>query len=328
MGVVVGGLGGGGDVGLAAVLVEDAGLQGRVEAVASFARCSARVAPPGLKRVRGALYAVAPEADLGRRVFEDKLRSVAAWARRVYIICAEDPWDDIVEALEWLATNHRVSCTLHADIGGDGLLTGYERMLGSYKVDTVARAALAYAAERLGWRAVIAVGAAGGEGGGVEIDHAELAVTLALLEERGAILGVVAPRPGSLWVADALLSRAESGMLPLYLQAARGAGRARINMAYLHGEYEVKPWYRYVILLDALRACRASPLCMAAMGRGLRGLSRWESTRRELDRRVERLYERARRARQRGGSGGVEEEIMRVVERHRRRGGLRAVCRV
>ncbi len=320
MGVIVGGIGGGGDVGLAVVVVEDARLQDSVEAVASFARCSRRKVPNGLGRVAGALYRVLPGAVLGRRVFEDKLVSTVGWAREVFILCAEDPWRELVEGVEWLLQEYEVKCMIHADIGGDALVTGYEAGLGSYTVDTVARAVLASVSERRGVRSIIAVGAAGGEGGGREIGLEDLAATLSLLDSEGAILGVFAPRRESLAPAWSLLGRAESGMLPLFLQAAQGARTARISMAYLHGKYEVKPWYRYIILIDTARACRISPLCMHAIGRGVSGVRRWASNRQGMDRRVARLYVQARSTLSRNGPGLLEEAIMKILERHAGKG--------
>ena len=63
-----------------------------------------------------------------------------------------------MEALDWLSENHDPELALHAEIGGDGLLTGFERNLGSYKTDTLARAALLMATESHGWGSYIAVG--------------------------------------------------------------------------------------------------------------------------------------------------------------------------
>jgi len=319
VGIVVGGIGGGGDVGLAVVLVEDRGLGRSVEAVVSFARCSRRTAPPGLERVGGALYRVVPGARLGRRVFEDKLGAAVSWAGDVFIVCVESPWKELVEGFELLLNRYMIECMLHADIGGDALITGYEAGLGSYRVDTAARALLTYAAEKHGIRSILAVGAAGGEGGGGEIGLPDLAATLSLLSSEGAILGAFTPSRESLAPAWSLLRGAESGMLPLFLRSVMGARVARINMAYLRGEYEVKPWYRYVILVDTARACRASPICVHAIGRGVAGIKRWAARRQGLDRRVVRLYERMRSTLARSGPGPIEEAIMMIVEEHARR---------
>lgn len=83
MSLVVGGVGGGGDIGLAAILVEHYGLQGRVSAVVSFARCKTGKRGVG-RSVAGALVEVVPGLGLGRRAFEDKLPLVAsgAWISR------------------------------------------------------------------------------------------------------------------------------------------------------------------------------------------------------------------------------------------------------
>ncbi|MDK2383996.1 MAG: DUF1152 domain-containing protein, partial [Candidatus Korarchaeota archaeon] len=314
MSIVVGGLGGGGDVGLAAVIVEDLGLADEVAAVVSFARCGSGRVPGGFRRVEGALYDIDPRAGLGRRFFEDKLAVIAGWARRVYVLCALSPWGDIVAGLEWITDNVGAPCSVHADIGGDGLVTGYEEGLGSYKVDTVAKAALAYAAEAYGWRPYIAVGAAGGEGGGGEITVEDLAATLSLLDNGGAIAGVFAPSRGSIYVAEALLAMADSGMLPLYLSAVRGVERARIHRAYLSGEYIVRRWYKYVIVVDAVKACEASPLCKAAKGRGVQGISRWSIAERGGGSGPGRFYREMREIIGRKGSSYAESIIISILE--------------
>ena len=318
MGIIVGGLGGGGDIGLAAVIVEDSGLADSVAAVLSFARCDSRRVPDGLERVEGALYRVIPDAYLGRRFFEDKLYRITAWARRVYVVCALDEWGNIVRGLDWVAENSHVSCMLHTDIGGDGLLTGYEQGLGSYKVDTVAKAALAHAAEEHGWRSYVAVGAAGGEGGGGEISVEDLAATLSLLDQKGAIVGAVVPRRESLVVADILLAEADSGMLPLYLHAARGAVKARIRRAYLRGEYHIEKWYRYIIVLDTVKACSISPLCRAARDKGVRGISRWKTPGQRMDEKGARIYFTVKNSIGRRGRKYAENTIMEILEKHSR----------
>ncbi len=275
MSLVVGGLGGGGDAGLASIIVEGFGIAGRVSAVASFARCRAG-GPRGIgARVAGALVRVPEGPSLDRRLFEDKLRLAAPWAGDVYLVCVEEPWSRIQEAVQWLVEESGAGCLIHGDIGGDGLLTGYERRLGSYKVDAVARAALAWASQELGARTVVAVGAVGAEGGGAELDLAEIYASLAFLHRRGAVLAAWRPSTSHTATARALLSMAESGMLPILIAAIEGRRSVRVDQAYLHGVYEVKPWYSKIVFLDAMRHCELSPLCRAALGRGLAGLRGW-----------------------------------------------------
>ncbi len=108
--------------------------------------------------------------------------------------------------------------------------------------------------------------------GGGEIALLDLAAALSYLDEAGAILAAVEPSEESLWVARALLGLAESGMLPIYVQAVEGRRRARVDMAYLSSEYPAEPWYRYAIILDASRHCELSPLCTTALGRGVAGV--------------------------------------------------------
>ncbi len=315
MALIVGGVGGGGDVGLAAILVEHYGLQGKVSAVVSFARC--KTGKRGVRRrVAGALVEVAASSGLGRRVFEDKLPMVAGWARRVYLVCTEDPWNGVEEAMDWVGAELAPGCSLHADIGGDALLLGYEEGLGSYRTDAVARAAIAYAARRHGIQAFLAVGAAGAEGGGGEIALLDLAATLSYMDESGAILAAVQPSLESLWIARALLRLAESGMLPLYVQAVEGRKTARVDMAYLHGEYRIEPWYSYAIILDASRHCELSPLCKAALGRGVAGISRWSKKRPDPPPRLSKIYRVLRRTARQGGEDYLRWRITSVIEKH------------
>jgi hypothetical protein len=87
---------------------------------------------------------------------------------------------------------------------------------------------------------------------------------------------------------------AESGMLPLYLQAVEGRREARIDMAYLHGAYRVEPWYKYMVFIDEAKHCSLSPICRAARGRGVEALRRWDRPKRPP--RLEKIYRRLRRA--------------------------------
>lgn len=314
MTLVVGGLGGGGDVGLVAILVEDLGLQDRVSAVASFAKCSPGDRGIPGRRVTGALIEVGPWPSLGRRVFEDKLLRVAWWARRAYLICTRGPWSGVTEALEWIITEYSPDSVLHTDLGGDGLLLGYEGSLGSYKTDAVARAALAWASREHGTKSLIAVGGVGSEGGGGELDPLDVAATLEYLDSKGAILAAMVPSRESLTVAKRLLGLAESGMLPLYIHAVEGKRKARIDAAYLHGEYEIKPWYKYTLILDATKHCTLSPLCRTAIGKGIQGISRWQ--RPEPPGELAKIQDRLKQALQQRGEKAVEEAILSIIEKH------------
>ena len=322
--LIVGGLGGGGDVGLAAVLVEAYRLQDRIPAIVSFAKCVADSSRGIGRHVAGALMEVEPGASLNRRVFEDKLMQVAGWARRAFLVCTLNLWSDIVDALKLVYERYRARCMLHADLGGDALLMGYEKRLGSYETDAVARASLAWLSEEYGVRSVLALGGIGAEGGGEEIDAVDVAAVLQYLDARGIILGSLVPSVESLGVARMLLERAESGMLPLYLQAVEGRSVAKVNMAYLHGVYRIKPWYKYVLLLDAARHCRVSPLCEAAIGRGRRGIVKWRRRRPPQD--LERIYRVLRRDMRKRGEEVVQETIMRIMDKYLGRFRLRERC--
>ena len=267
--VVLGGLGGGGDVGLALMLARLAGIDlGRV-VVASFLKCSVERDRLGRLRVEGALIEIPEGFFAERRHFEDKLPRLFPELRgRVYGICVFSPWRDVEAAIDYLLDEYRPGCSLHTDLGGDAALQGYEEKLGSYDTDALAKAALAWASEERGLNSIIAVGCPGCEGGGEWLDQAELAAMLLYLDKLGAIRGVIHPPPTEAWVIEELLRHADSGMLPLYHAALQGLSRAEVRRAYLSGVYEVKPWYPKVILLDPASSCRASPLCSQLIGRG------------------------------------------------------------
>jgi hypothetical protein len=108
----------------------------------------------------------------------------------VYVVCTKAPFEDVMRGLRLLAVEHGVESLLSVDIGRDGLLTSYESRLGSYRTDTLARATLASAVDRLGLKAAIAVAALRAEGGGA-LDLNELTATLIYLKDRGALLGVL-----------------------------------------------------------------------------------------------------------------------------------------
>ena len=314
MALIVGGLGGGGDVGLAAILVEYLGLEESVSAIASFARCSPDSAGTLGKSVAGALVEIKRSSSLGRRFFEDKLLRVAWWARKAYVICTRSPWDEIAGALEWLLEEYNPESMLHTDLGGDGLLLGYERGLGSYKTDAIARAALAWASREYGVKSLIAVGGVGSEGGGGELDPVDIASTLEYLGSNNAILAALVPSKESLAVAKRLLGLAESGMLPLYIHAVEGRSVARIDMAYLHGEYKIKPWYRYTLVLDTILHCNLSPLCSAAIGKGIEGITRWQRPKPPVN--LERTINNLRHTLRKEGEKAIEEAILNIIERY------------
>ena len=272
--LVVGGLGGGGDVGLALMMAHSMGVGVDRLVVASFLNCSVREGRLRDLAVEGSLIEVPQGYFASGRVFEDKLaRVLPGLEGRVYAICTRDSWGEMVRGLGYLLDSHGPRCMLHADVGGDGVLLGYEsRLGGSYETDAVARALLAWASERRGVRSLVASGCVGCEGGAAELDEAELAADLLHLDALGALLGALELPRDAAGLGEALLAHAESGMLPYYLAALRGLREARIDSAYLSGVYKVRPWHRYAFVLDAARHCRASPLCRAAEGRGARGL--------------------------------------------------------
>ncbi len=318
--VIIGGLGGGGDVALALILARAMGLRDEDIVVVSFFNCSA--AQGGLRRlaVKGSLIRIPPGSFPDRRVFEDKLHLVAPGLRgRIYGVCTMDPWSKMLQGLLHIIEEHRPSCMLHADNGGDGIVLGYEERLGTYKTDTVAKALLAEAAEQQGVKSITAIGCLGCEGGGTELDEAWLAANLHYNARHGALIGVTEPPLTAAREAEQLLKHAESGMLPYYLAALKGHRKARINMAYLHGEYPVKPWHRLIFLLDTQRHCSLSPLCKTAKGRGATPLRHYEKHRPTPPRELKEALNQAKRH-------GPQTLIERIAKKKLTPQALRHIC--
>ncbi len=270
--IVIGGLGGGGDVVLALMLAYHLGLDPGDLVVVSFNRCKVRRDRLEDLRVHGSLIRVPPGYFPSRRVFEDKLHLVEpALSGNVYVSCTRDPFQDVVEGLAWVIQRFRPRAMIHADLGGDGIVLGYEESLGSYKTDTVARAALAVVSTRYNVRSYLAEACVGCEGGGGELDHRELAGNLEYAARIGALVKtIVLPRELAR-VGYEILRYADSGMLPLFLAAVTGKKSVEIRRAYLNGVYTVMPWYHCVFIIDNERYCQESTLCRELVTRGRLG---------------------------------------------------------
>ncbi|MEB3787655.1 MAG: DUF1152 domain-containing protein [Desulfurococcales archaeon] len=270
MPIILGGLGGGGDVGLALILAESSGLSS--EAVwASFAGCNPERAS---RRGHRAVWASIVEPySYHNRNFEWALRA-SGLAERIYRVCLWASRDTVLEGLKWLASQWRPECSIHADIGGDGILTGYETSLGSYRLDTLARAAIALAMERGLWsRGVIAAGGVGLEGSIKRLlSMEELAASLLYYDIHDAILGAYLPSPReTIEQARRLLQPTPdtpmlSAMLPLYIGSLEQAETVEVvdPRTLKRGRARIDPWSRIVYLLDAEATCKLSPLCTHA----------------------------------------------------------------
>ena len=268
-----GGLGGGGDIGLSVILLgglEEIARRSREIVVVSFAGCRARESG---SRVRGALVTPSRPTD---KNFELALRILVPQLR-TYTICTKEGWNSILEAVDYVASEISPSCWLASDIGGDGAVTGYESKHGSYKTDSIARAALAYASRRHGLRGIVAVGGLGLEGGGRydSLDMNEMTATMMWHEKHKALLGVYTPSPRQASSARRLLNVKLPGgvepvsvMLPLFAAAVEGRGSIFIRKGYVTGLHRLYWWHRYVFLLDARRSCEDSPICQDTLLKG------------------------------------------------------------
>ena len=257
---LLGGLGGGGDIGL--IIVLETLLMDVEPVYVSFAGCKPQKYAG--RRVAGSLF---EPIAYHPRDFEWSLKKLMPEAR-VYRVCVKSDRGEVEEALEWLDDHYSPHCTLHADIGGDGILTGFEEGLGSYITDTLARASLLWATKKFGWKSYLAIGGLQLEGGKRRVlDLDELVADLLYYEEKGGLKAVIDPPATAVNRAMALLHPGRemvSVMLPLYLAALEGRTAIRIAKGYSTGVHTIDWWTRYVFILDNEVTCRASPLCMSA----------------------------------------------------------------
>lgn len=267
--IVVGGLGGGGDVVAAlSLLALHPELVGKDYSIISFLPCSTSWHGSPGERIRGALV-VFKKPLPNRRVFEDKLdpvllgRLVGKGPQHVYGFCVSSGSDDIEDALEYMA-GLGIDGMVFADLGGDGLLLGYESNWGTYLEDTLARHIIYSFSRKTGIKSYIAVGLIGGEYGGV-IPVWELVADLVWLGEKGALKQVFTLPISTLQVAEPLSRLGESAMLTILLDALRGNyGPKRYDVAYLHTVFNVQPFHRDFFILDSVLHCELSPLCRLA----------------------------------------------------------------
>ncbi len=269
--VILGGLGGGGDVGLAVILSHALRNNARV-VFASFAGCSPEKYLG--ERVAGSLFI---PRKYHPRDFEWALKTLNP-TLPVYRICIKTSGQEVLEGLEWLAREYSPACTLHCDIGGDGLLTGFEEKLGSYVIDTAARAILAEASRIHGWRSILAVGGLQLEGGRQRIlSLHDLAADLLYYEKHNALPSIVEPPVEAAAKAKSLLGIRRgmvSVMLPLYIAALEKRRTVNIEKGYSTGIHSIDWWTRYVFLLDNTETCNLSPLCRIARDTWLSGLKK------------------------------------------------------
>jgi len=279
--VIVGGLGGGGDVGGALVLAMQLKRMGFEPVIASFVRCSLKTVL-NVEPVAGALVKVLPYSRRLKGRFFEPL--VARLGYETYAICVEEEREKVLEGIEHLVKSKGVKAWIATDLGGDGLLKGDEPHLGSYTTDMLAEASLTEASNKLSIKAYLAVGALGMEGGG-EMDPNHLASRLLELERNGYYLGYYYPPASARWevldVLSTLLRSVGSGMLTIFAKAMAGVrGKTRIDSAWLHKDVVIKKWHAYLFLFDVEGVCNTSYLCSEARRGWVSGLKEWVKKRR------------------------------------------------
>jgi len=279
--VIVGGLGGGGDVGGALVLATHLKKMGINPVIASFVRCSLKTVL-NVEYIAGALVKVLPHSRRLRGRFFEPL--VVRQGYEVYAICVEEEREKIMEGIKHLVNTKGARVWIATDLGGDSLLKGDEPHLGSYTTDMLAEASLASASDQLSIKTYLAVGALGMEGGG-EMDQANLASRLLELERGGHYLGQYYPPADVKWDAldaiSTLLDSIGSGMLTIFMEALAGVrGKTRIDSAWLHKEVIIKRWHANLFFFDLGGVCETSYLCSEAKKGWLVGLKSWVRKRR------------------------------------------------
>lgn len=257
--VALGGLGGGGDVGGALSLAMPIRALGLKPVVVSFNDCRAD-AIDDAESIGKAVLRITPNSRSRLRLLEPL---VASLDFETYLVCLKEGRDEVIRGLKSLSENLGFEVFIAVDLGGDSLLYGDEPSLGSYKADMMSLAALSKASEEQGFKALLAVGALGLEGGGV-LSLPHLARNLTRFTD--AYLGCYKPPAEVLSTVlnalNYLLSRGKSAMLTLYRDALAGAvGKRRYDVAYMHGEVLVEPYHGYMFIFDAPLLCKLSKLC-------------------------------------------------------------------
>ncbi|UXD22238.1 hypothetical protein IPA_02805 [Ignicoccus pacificus DSM 13166] len=296
--VIIGGIGGGGDIGLALVLKDYLNLI--PASVLSFLNCPSKKLPvPGKKAYKG-LWIPSVEHP---RLFEAKL-NVMEPNLSVFAICTREHWNVVKRGLDYFMKLFDPKITLHTDLGGDAIVLGYESNFGSYKTDALGRAALHYLSTEYGVRVYLAVGNVGAEAWKLH----ELVAILKYLKEEGVFVGSILPSKESLVKAKLLASLGCSGMLPLYLNAVEGKKVVEERLCYLKPPIKIKPWYKYSLIFDLKELCELSPLCMKARREWIGGLKGWKSL--EPPAKLKELlkyYEDM-------GETDIENEILKIIE--------------
>ena len=273
--IVVGGLGRGGDVGGGLVIGLHLMRLGVKPIVASFLRCKTGSIVNG-ENITEALVRVTPRSYSSGRFFEPH---VSGLGFETYVLCVEERKEDVVKGIEWLVRKRRVRVWFATDLGGDSLVKGDEPLVGSYKTDMRALAALSEAIEKYGLKGFLAVGVLGLEGGGKELSQAHLANHVMELYMDGAYRGYYVP-PKNLVssimnMLSYLLGRQRSAMLTLYRDTLGGfVGRRRYDVVYLHDIVEIKPWHKVLFIFDAGMTCERSIFCRKAREGWSHGLRR------------------------------------------------------
>ncbi len=305
-GVVIGGIGGGGDAGLSLIIKEALNL--KVDYVLSFLNCPSKRLPSIGERAYKGLWRVT--VDDHPRLFEGKIRYVDPEIEKAYAVCTRESWPPIEKGLRWLMGREPFDLSFHADLGGDALIMGYEENLGSYKTDTLGKAALSWLAKEYGVKTILGVGNAGAEAWSLE----ELGATLEYLAENDAYLGFLEVSKENLMKARLLNALGKSGMLPLFIKAVEGARVISEDLYYLKPPIRVEPWYRYVLFFDVERLCELSPLCVEAMRRWHEGIRKWKRPPRPKE--LQKLFEHYARLKE-GSEDEVRKRILEVIESRR-----------
>lgn len=278
--IVVGGLGGGGDVlGAVTLAIHLDKLMKIKPLIVSFYRCSSRDIVDG-KQIADTIIEVHEDTSGSFRYFDPL---IARLGYKVYTICLKNDKETVINDLRYFAKKQNISKWIAVDLGGDSLVNGDEPELASYVTDTLGIASLSILDEESLLKSYLAVGVLGLEGGGV-LDKCFLARNLHRYYIKNIYLGYYEP-PGEIAVQAVetltnMLEQEVSAMATIYRDALTGfTGHKQYDILYLHKTLTIHSWHKYFFIFKIDKLCRETILCNIAKDKWIKGLKTYEKSR-------------------------------------------------
>ena len=262
--LLVGGLGGGGDViaSLAtAFYLESLGFE---TVMTGVHRWSMEAVTGGVK-LSEALIQVDSSLRSSKRIPE--IAVAETLNRKTYLVLMGSRVDKAENAFKTLFESENIEGAVLVDAGGDSLVRGDEAQLGSPFTDHPAAAALVRASRSAGVKAVVGVAALGAD---YEIPFSLLLENFQSLVARGAYMGCYKPtgnvREAFLREAGRVLKRVPSFMSTIYYLAVKGEfGPRYFSILYFKGTFNIERHHAYTFYFDAEKLCTHSLICTMAL---------------------------------------------------------------